>query len=149
MEKREKMMVRQQRDQWPLSPFLTSLVFLVAISSLLSACGFSTPSTQTPVIKTVYLMRQNGSVDALQASTGSIRWHHQFDQQDTISSSLLADPHVVYVGRVDRTYSGYAQAAYKGSVDALKASNGAVLWHLPINVHNDSSQPVQVMTVID
>jgi len=143
-------MLRLPRDEWPPYHFLTSLLLFGAITELLLVCVLSAAFTLAPRIKTVYLLRENGSVDALQASNGRIRWHHQFDHQWNMSGSLLAQTHVVYVGRVSRLCSRSCQGASDtGSVDALKASDGTLLWHHPIDVHNDLGQSVQVMKVID
>src|SRR5438105_4980998 len=116
MEKREKMMVRQQRDQWPRSPFLTSLVFLVAISSLLSACGFSAPSTPAQVIHTVYFTGEHGSVDALQSETGRLRWHKQLDNEWSVAGSPVVFGDVLYVGRVICTLGCSQTSSYIGSL---------------------------------
>src|SRR5207244_58561 len=88
-EKREKAMASDQRGPWShhRSSGLATLLFLVALLGVLSACGpgatrtSRTPSTPVQTIHTIYFTGQHtgqdASVDALQSENGSLRWHKQ------------------------------------------------------------------------
>jgi len=57
---------------------------------------------------------------------------------------------VLYVGRQTCPPDGDCQTSpLKGSIEALKASDGTVLWHSRVDVHNDPFQSVQVMAVVN
>ncbi len=153
-EKREKGMVSYQRGLWSHHrPYgLATILFIVAISGVLSACGpratraSSTPSTPVQTIHTVYFTGQYGSVDALQSENGSLRWHKQLDKEWSTRESLTVFNDVVYVGRTNEICSPLCKLT--GSVDALKVSDGTVLWHSKVDVH-DGSETVNVMRVVD
>jgi eukaryotic-like serine/threonine-protein kinase len=129
-------MASSRRGPWSHHrPFgLATILFIVAISGVLSACGpratrpSSTPSTPVQTSHTVYFFTgqstgQSGSVDALQSENGSLRWHKQLDKQGSTAVSLLVFGNILYVGRVNE-------------IDALKVSNGTVLWHSNVDGHS-------------
>jgi len=136
---------------------LATLLFIVAIMGVLSACGSratrpsGAPSTPVQTIHTVYFTGQptgqSGSVDALRSENGSLRWHKQLDKQWSGTVSLLVFGDVVYVGRANEICSPLCKTI--GSVDALKVGDGTVLWHSNIDVHNDTSQSVQVKAIVN
>jgi outer membrane protein assembly factor BamB len=138
-------MVSYQRGLWPRqrSCGLATILFIVAIMGVVSACGSpatrtsSTPSTPVQTIHTVYFFTgqstgQSSSVDALQSENGSLRWHKQLDKQGSTAVSLLVFGNVLYVGRVNE-------------IDALKVSDGTVLWHSNIDGPGD----VKVLKVVN
>ena len=105
---------------------LTSILFVAAIASLLSACGTSntgggstaTPTaTQSPTQSlshlTVYTTADTGMLRALQAASGQLRWYGQ-------TSQLAGGQPVVENGIV---YAGSSNSVY-----AFKASDGTPLW---------------------
>jgi len=77
----------------------------------------------------------------------SRNWHKQLDKQWSATASLLVSGNVVYVGRANEICSPPCKST--GSIDALKVSDGTVLWHSKIDVQNDASQLVQVQGVIN
>jgi outer membrane protein assembly factor BamB len=110
---------------------LTSILFVAAIASLVSACGTSntgggstaTPTaTQTPTPSlshlTVYATADTGYLRALQATSGQLRWQGQTGQ-------LAGGQPVVENGIV---YAGSSNTVY-----AFKASDGKSLWRFPTN----------------
>src|SRR5947209_2314276 len=104
----------------------------------------------THLIVLVFAHLRRPFTDDPQGSNRRMRWHDQFDHRWNMSGALRAQAPVVYVGRVSRLCSRSCQGASDtGSVDALKASDGTLLWHHPIDLHNDLGQSVQVMKVID
>src|SRR5690348_9293795 len=105
---------------------LTSILFVAAIASLLSACGTSntgggstaTPTaTQSPTQSlshlTVYTTADTGMLRALQAASGQLRWYGQ-------TSQLAGGQPVVENGIV---YAGSSNTVY-----AFKTSDGTPLW---------------------
>lgn len=153
-DKKEKGMASSQRGPWShhRSYALATLLFIGAIIGVLSACGSratgtsSTPSTPVQTMHTVYFTGQDGSVDALQSRNGSLRWHKQLDKEWNTRESLTVFNDVVYVGRANETCSPLCKLT--GSVDALKASDGTVLWHSKVDVQ-DAFETVNVMRVVN
>jgi outer membrane protein assembly factor BamB len=110
---------------------LTSILFVAAIASLLSACGASntgggstaTPtSTQTPTQSlshlTVYATADTGILRALQAASGQLRWQGQTGQ--LAGGQPIVENGIVYAGSSNTVY-------------AFKASDGKSLWRFPTN----------------
>src|SRR5437879_7430478 len=54
----------------------------------------------------------------------------------------------LYVGRVTCPPDCQTSSPLIGSIDALKVSDGTVLWHAKVAVQNDPSLSVQVMRVV-
>jgi len=154
---REKGMASSRRGPWSHHrPYrLATLLFIVAIIGVVSACGSratrpsGAPSTPVQTIHTVYFTGQStgqsGSVDALRSENGSLRWHKQLDKEWSATVSLLVFGDIVYVGRANEICSPLCKII--GSVDALKGSDGTVLWHSKIDV--DNSQSVQVKAIVN
>ena len=133
---------------------LATLLFIVASIGVLSACWpratrpSGAPSTPLQTSHTIYLTGQHGSVDALQSRNGSLRWHKQIDKEWSRTTSLVVFGDVLYVGRVTCPPDCQTSSPLIGSIDALKVSDGTVLWHAKVDVHNDASLSVQVMKVV-
>lgn len=151
-EKREKGMASSQRGPWShhRPDGLATILFIVAIIGVVSACGpratrtSSTPSTPVQPIPTVYFIGQSGSVDALQSENGRLRWHKQLDKERSITvPSLLVFGDVVYVGRASEICSPLCKTI--GSIDALKVSDGTVLWHSNVGEYS----AVKVLKVVN
>jgi outer membrane protein assembly factor BamB len=69
----------------------------------------------------VYSGSADGTVWALDAESGAVRWHAQ--QADAYDSTVAAlEAGVVYVHANDRSHSHTV-------LNALRASDGALLWH--------------------
>lgn len=130
---------------------LACMLFMVAMMGVLSACGSGATLPPAKGIPSVYVVRQDGLVDALKPSDGSLRWHQQLDKQPIQSYSLKVFNTVVYVGRANHTCSANCVASSKvtGSIDALNASNGAVLWHSKVDGHNGYPPSVQVLNIVN
>jgi outer membrane protein assembly factor BamB len=105
---------------------LTSILFVAAIASLLSACGASntgggstaTPTstqipTQTLSHLTVYTTADTGILRALQAASGQLRWQGQTGQ--LAGGQPVVENGIVYAGSFNTVY-------------AFKASDGTPQW---------------------
>jgi polyvinyl alcohol dehydrogenase (cytochrome) len=98
-------------------------------------------TSPTVVNGTVYVGDQNGAhLIAVDAATGDLRWVRQLDTHPlaALTQSPVVDDGVVYEGvsSNEEAYSalipGYVCCTFRGSMNAVSALTGAVLWRTPM-----------------
>jgi len=121
----------------PSHSVLTWMLLLVALLGMMvSVCG----PPQVKKISGVYVVSQNGLLEAFHPENGSLHWQQQLDTRLSQNDSLTVFNNVLYVGRTDFLCSVNCPASSNGtgSLYAVNASNGKVLWHIRLEVHHTS-----------
>ncbi|HET8840486.1 MAG TPA: PQQ-binding-like beta-propeller repeat protein [Ktedonobacteraceae bacterium] len=148
-----------QRDRWVFfhTHVLVIFLFLVPLVAGLSTCGSgassssSPPSTMAPAVPAVYFIERSGLVAALQSQNGRLLWHKQLGQYGSQDATLRLAHDVLYVGRMTCSSPCSSPRLFIGEIDALKRSDGALLWRAQVGEkqYELSSMQAQVLGIIN